>query len=131
MNAVLTKATALNYARTRLEVICARVYLVICWEPITNHAMVSLVSTLIRDYSTIQYSLDIDECSTNKGNCSQLCMNTNGSYACLCQSGYLLGANNQSCNGKSGLKGFNLIFTIDGFSLFKNELCLLCGMLLK
>ena len=43
MNAALTKATALNYARTRMEVIFARVNLVICWEPITNHAMVSLV----------------------------------------------------------------------------------------
>ena len=131
MNAVLTKATALNYARTRLEVICARVYLVICWEPITNHAMVSLVSTFIRDYSSIQYSLDIDECRTNIGNCSQLCTNTDGSYFCSCQSGYLLEANNQSCNGKSGLKRISLIFTIDGFSLFINELCLLCGMLLE
>ena len=43
MNAALTKATALNYARTRLEVIFARVNLAICWEPIINHAMVSLV----------------------------------------------------------------------------------------
>ena len=106
MNAALTKAIALNYARTRLEVICARVYLVICWEPIINHAMVSLVSTLIRDYSSIQCSLDIDECSTNKGNCSQLCMNTVGSYLCSCLPGYLLGANSQSCNGKSGLNPY-------------------------
>ena len=43
MNAGLTLATALNYARTRLEVIFAHVNLVICWEPIINHAMVSLV----------------------------------------------------------------------------------------
>ena len=43
MSAALTKATALNYARTRLEVIFACVNLAICWEPITNHAMVSLV----------------------------------------------------------------------------------------
>ena len=47
MNAALTKATALNYARTRLEVML-----------------------------------------------------------CSCQSGYLLGANNQSCNGKSGLNPY-------------------------
>ena len=103
MNAALTKATALKYAQTRMEVMFARVNLVICWELIEKLAMVSQVLTLIRDYSTILCSLDIDECSTNKGNCSQLCTNTVGSYFCSCQSGYLLGANNQSCNGKSGL----------------------------
>ena len=37
-----------------------------------------------------------------KATALKLCMNTNGSYICSCQSGYLLGANNQSCNGKSG-----------------------------
>ena len=103
MNAALTKATALNCARTRSEVIFARVNLAICWKPIINHAMVSLVCSLISDYSSIQCSLDIDECRTNKGNCSQLCTNTVGSYACSCLPGYLLGVNNKSCNGKSGL----------------------------
>ena len=66
MNAALTKATALNYARTRLEVIFARVNLVICWEPITNHAMVELVwfdLLLLEIIQSIQCSLDIDECS--------------------------------------------------------------------
>ena len=43
MNAALTKATALNYARTPMEVILAHVNLAICWEPIINHAMVRLV----------------------------------------------------------------------------------------
>ena len=102
MNATLTKATALKYAQTRMEVMFAHVNLVICWELITKHAMVSLVLTLIRDYSSILCSLDIDECSTNKGNCSQICTNTDGSYVCSCQSGYLLGADRKTCNGKSG-----------------------------
>ena len=43
MNAALTKATALKYAQTRMEVMFARVNLAICWEPITNRATVSLV----------------------------------------------------------------------------------------
>ena len=43
MNAALTKATVLKFARTRMEVIFAHANLAICWEPITNHAMVSLV----------------------------------------------------------------------------------------
>eukprot|EP00731_Ephydatia_muelleri_P017659 Em0010g757a len=98
MNAALTKATALKYAQTRMEVMFAHVNLVICWELIAKHAMVCLILTLIRDYSSIHCSLDIDECSTNKGNCSHICTNTDGSYACSCLRGYLLEANNQSCD---------------------------------
>ena len=41
MNAALTNATALNYAQTSMEVMFAHVNLVINWEPITSHAMVS------------------------------------------------------------------------------------------
>ena len=106
MNAALTKATALKYAQTRMEVMSARVNLAICWELIAKHAMVSLILTLIRDYSSIHCSLDIDECSSNKGNCSQICTNTDGSYVCSCQSGYLLGADSKTCNGKSGLNPY-------------------------
>ena len=43
MNAALTKAIALKYAQTRMEAMFAHVNLVICWELIAKHAMVSLV----------------------------------------------------------------------------------------
>ena len=46
---------------------------------------------------------DINECNTNNGGCSQMCLNTNGSYICLCRSGYILDANNRSCNGKGSV----------------------------
>ena len=48
-------------------------------------------------YSTIP---EINECATLNGNCSQTCTNTNGSYYCSCNSGYILGGNNMTCNGE-------------------------------
>ena len=34
--------------------------------------------------------LDVNECSNNNGNCSQICVNTIGSYYCSCNNGYAL-----------------------------------------
>ena len=46
---------------------------------------------------------DINECSTNNGRCPQLCQNTNGSYLCLCYSGYTLDIITHSCNGEQNI----------------------------
>lgn len=45
------------------------------------------------------FSSDINECLSNKGNCSQICTNTNGSYFCSCTSGYTLIGDRMTCNG--------------------------------
>ena len=45
-------------------------------------------------------SLDSDECMLGTSNCTQLCSNTIGSYLCSCNTGYTLGADNVTCNGK-------------------------------
>ena len=42
---------------------------------------------------------DIDECTESNGGCHHDCKNTVGSYHCLCQSGYILGADNHNCRG--------------------------------
>ena len=42
---------------------------------------------------------DINECSSNNGNCSQICTNTNGSFICSCRFGYVLNADSRTCNG--------------------------------
>ena len=47
---------------------------------------------------------DIDECAEGLDSCEQICMNTNGSYACSCQSCYYLGSDGFSCNGKCHTK---------------------------
>ena len=49
---------------------------------------------------------DINDCSAVNRNCSQICTNITGSYVCSCHSGYLLGEDNQTCNGKSRLNPY-------------------------
>ena len=43
------------------------------------------------------YLLDIDECSEGVSGCSQICVNTIGSYTCSCQNGYKLSNDNHTC----------------------------------
>ena len=43
---------------------------------------------------------DIDECAIGSSGCSQLCNNTIGSYVCLCNPGYQLSSDNESCIGE-------------------------------
>ena len=48
--------------------------------------------------------LDINECEadnhgTSNGNCSQICVNTEGSFECSCRVGYVLGSDGTSCLG--------------------------------
>ena len=42
---------------------------------------------------------EIDECSEGTHDCSQICTNTNGSFICGCNTGYLLDIDGSSCNG--------------------------------
>lgn len=44
--------------------------------------------------------LDINECSLNTDQCTQVCADTDGSYYCKCNNGYLLAADGYTCNGK-------------------------------
>ena len=43
---------------------------------------------------------DINECATNNGECSQVCLNTEDNYSCDCYPGYEFGPNNHTCNGR-------------------------------
>ena len=42
----------------------------------------------------------MDECQINNGGCAQICVNTDGSFQCSCNSGYILAADNMGCDGK-------------------------------
>ena len=42
---------------------------------------------------------DIYECAINNGGCSQVCLNTEGSYIFNCYPGYEFGSNDHTCNG--------------------------------
>ena len=43
---------------------------------------------------------DIDECEAADAVCSQICINLLGSYKCGCEEGYVLSADNSTCEGK-------------------------------
>lgn len=43
---------------------------------------------------------DMDECSVNNGSCEQGCVNTRGSYECVCPPGKRLHWNRKDCVGE-------------------------------
>ena len=45
-------------------------------------------------------SIDINECQTDNGGCTQTCNNTVGSYQCSCRDGYELTSDGYNCTGK-------------------------------
>ena len=52
-----------------------------------------IYSTLINDYC-----IDVNECAGDHG-CQHLCNNTDGSFNCYCNAGYLLDSNGTNCTG--------------------------------
>ena len=51
-------------------------------------------------------AVDADECDLGTSCCGQLCVNTAGSYKCLCQPGFELHNDNCECQG-------SLLHTLD------------------
>ena len=60
---------------------------------------VSFYREIHRKFINVLVTTDVNECSSNNGNCSQICTNTNGSFICSCQIGYVLNADSRTCNG--------------------------------
>ena len=44
--------------------------------------------------------IDINECTEKTSGCAQICTNQIGSFKCSCTTGYYLGTDLKSCNGK-------------------------------
>ena len=59
---------------------------------------------------SLPYYLDINECEADNGNCSQICVNTEGSFECSCRVGYVLGSDGTSCSG-TGVKALYIHVT--------------------
>ena len=47
--------------------------------------------------TTLLYSSDINECLSGNGGCNHICTNTQGSFECLCNTSYILTADNKTC----------------------------------
>ena len=63
-------------------------------------------------FTCVFFSSDINECINGTQNCSQICTNTNGSFMCDCNSGYLLDTDKISCNGMQIIILINIIIII-------------------
>ena len=56
------------------------------------------LSILLASYITfVQHSTDINECLTDNGGCDHICVNTQASHECLCNTSYMLTADNRTC----------------------------------
>ena len=55
--------------------------------------------TVYKAINQYSFLLDINECQTLNGGCSQWCVDTVGSYECQCDVGQVLGADQRSCAG--------------------------------
>lgn len=58
-----------------------------------------MLSTLDVEFIGILLT-DINECTNDKGNCSQQCINLVGSFECKCDEGYELQRDHRSCKGR-------------------------------
>ena len=61
--------------------------------------MLSLVFYILISYSIAYCTIDIDECNNGDHGCHQNCTNTDGSYKCICEVGYVLDDNMKICIG--------------------------------
>ena len=55
------------------------------------------------------FSLDINECETENGQCEASCQNTVGSYRCGCPSGLRLQLDGKTCAGEALAIGYLFI----------------------
>ena len=66
--------------------------------------------------SNYHATTDTNECAKNLDECAQICVDTDGSYYCLCDSGYILTDDGQGCEGEEGTHSFhnNIIALLRG-----------------
>ena len=65
-----------------------------------KNQLVSKFTYMHSIFSVFFLLLDVNECLDNKGNCSDNCINTPGSYHCECPTGYILQPNKRDCEGE-------------------------------
>lgn len=66
-----------------------------------------------KDHFNLSYKLiDIDECYEETDGCQQECINTNGSYYCVCRIGYRLTSDGYSCEGSYKLRYIIIIIVM-------------------
>ena len=78
-----------------------------------EHAMVGTFQYFQINVTIRHFNPDINECTINNGNCSDICTNTVGSYICSCMSGFVLNSNGRTCDGEATQILFMLVASIN------------------
>ena len=64
----------------------------------TGEYVIMTTCMLYTQYSYC-FTSDVNECTSDTDNCTQICQNNLGSYTCDCRNGYRLDRNGYTCNG--------------------------------
>uniref|UniRef100_A0A8C3V6E4 EGF like domain multiple 7 n=1 Tax=Catharus ustulatus TaxID=91951 RepID=A0A8C3V6E4_CATUS len=79
----------------------------LCWEPCQNGGSCAFPGrcSCPPGWTGRACQTDVDECASQSHGCSQLCINTAGSFHCACQDGFSLAADDKSCQPLVPLPG--------------------------
>ena len=90
----------INTATIPLEVILATaLHLAIDFKVMATLVKVSRFNQPLTLFKYVNLDTDINECAELTDGCAQICVDTDGSYHCSCDSGYSLSSDNFGCNG--------------------------------
>ena len=76
------------------------------------------------------YTVDVDECLTDNGGCTQTCNNIDGSYQCSCWDGYQLDSDNHTCTGQCCMYSSNSWNQLKFIQILRNVLLVLTTALI-
>ena len=89
---------------------CAGTYLVRISVNVNKGITMSAACVKIQNYRLllivcntniyIMFFIDVDECENNLNNCSYMCINLNGSYYCVCDYGFSLQDDEETCHSR-------------------------------
>ncbi|NXH43427.1 EGFL7 protein, partial [Dicaeum eximium] len=77
----------------------------LCWEPCQNGGSCTFPGrcSCPPGWTGRACQTDVDECASQSHGCSQLCINTAGSFQCACRDGFSLAADGKGCQPLLGL----------------------------
>ena len=100
----------------------------VCTETYFNHEKIlsdaSIAAHSLHLNAYFLYLIDYNECDFGVSNCSQKCINTDGSFRCECDEGYELNPDGKSCRGNLQLTLLvdKIILCLTALELMKNFL---------
>ena len=60
-----------------------------------------IITAVVKVSHTAAATVDIDECRDSHGGCEHECVNSQGSYQCVCHEGYTLRSDRRTCEAST------------------------------